>query len=854
MILNMPVRKSALLAGVASVLLCQPVFAAEQDSGSGKLDEIIVTAQKREENLQQIPISVSAISGVQAEFRGISEVKDISSLAPNVTVLQGTTNATAAVVTIRGIPTAGDESQGYDSPIGLYIDGVYVARSSAASNEVADIERIEVLRGPQGTLFGRNTTGGAVNFITREPGHDAKLKIRGGYGNFNLVQARVIADTGDIAPSLRMSFGFVYKRRDGTVDNLLQPDKALDPGAFRTIGARWATVVEPSSDFKFTNVFDYTKVKGIVSASQLSAVGDGVSRGTTTINGGVFNNVTPAPVGPYLAQAGTSIVQAGCPKTPSLVRQSAICSDGALPYTDKIFGDMARIEASLGGVKLRSTTAYRQWENEQTGTDLDGLGTINGAALGPSSTTLNGFPASVLQNVLQQPAGTAAFLASQPVFTSNLSLFQTVNSRNNHQFSQEFEIASKGADTFEWVLGAFYFHEAGSERNPQSFGFILDTNAAVFNTTNFGGAAPFLQSTNPARYRASLQNSTLAYSADGTSYAVYGQGTYRPDGKDGKLGITLGLRYTWDEKHLARSQNGATPFVLATDIALNDQRAKFKAPTGNLTIDYRATDEINLYARIARGYRSGGFNARQGTTATFGLQPFNNETIWSYELGFKTEFAGKLRINGAAFYSVYSNLQVVVPVPIQGSGSFGTAVANAGKATYKGFELEAQYQVNDIFSLDGNLGYTDKKFNEYNTLDDSAARKPTNIGSIVQPSYSPDWTANVAANARIPIGDDARANLRVAYNYTSSFFLFGNPITAPFIQQTKGDARGLLEAQLKLDGFKLGGLENVSLTLWGKNLTNKAYVVRSVDFGALGFAYNVYGEPRTFGATLDLVF
>lgn len=852
------VRKSALLAGIATIMISEPAFAAEaaaSGSDSVKLEEIVVTAEKREQNLQQIPISITAISAAQAEFRGITEVKDISSLAPNVTVLQGTTNATAAVITIRGIPTAGDESQGYDSPIGIYLDGVYIARSSAASSEVADIERIEVLRGPQGTLFGRNTTGGAVNFITREPGHDAMLKMRAGYGNYNLLQTRVVADTGDIGETLRMSFGFVYKRRDGTVDNLLQPSKASDPGAYRTTGFRWASVIEPSDSFKVTNVFDYTKVWGINTASQLAAVGDGVSRGTTTVGGGTFNNVTPGPVSQYLAQASTTITP-GCSKTPSLVRLSSLCEEGALPYTDKIFGDMLRIEARLGGVKVRSTTSYREWENIQTGTDLDGLGTINGAALGPSSTTLNGFPASVLQTYLLQPAGTAAFLASQPVFSSNLSLFQTVNERRNHQFSQEVELVSQDSDTFQWVLGGFYFHEAGTESNPQSFGFILDTNAAVYNSTNFGGAASFLQASNPARYRASLQNTTLAYKADGTSYAIYGQGTYRPDGKDGKLGITLGLRYTWDEKHMARSQNGPTAYSTAIDIALNDQKAKFRAPTGNLTIDYRASDEVNLYARVAKGYRSGGFNARQATNSAlnFGLLPFNNETIWSYELGFKTEFGRRLRLNGSVFHNVYSDLQVTVPVPIVGSASFGTAVANAGKATYNGFELEGQFQINDIFSIDGNLGYTDKKFNQYLTLDDSAAHVPTNIGSIVKPAYSPDWTTNIAINARFPIGGDAHATMRVGYNYTSSFYLFGNPITAPFIQQTNGEARGLVDSQLKFDGIRIGGLENVALTFWGKNLTNKSYIVRSVDFGQLGFAYTVYGEPRTFGATLDLKF
>jgi iron complex outermembrane recepter protein len=854
--LNSRKGRGLLLAGIATIFASSPALAqsASEAEDAGNLEEILVTANKREQNLQQAPLAITAISAVQAELRGVTEVKDIASLAPNVTVLQGTTNATAAVVTIRGIATAADESQGFDSPIGIYLDGVYIARSSAASNEVADIARIEVLRGPQGTLFGRNTTGGAVNFITREPGSEAMLKVRAGVGNYGLLQTRAIADTGDIGDGgLRMSFGFVYKRRNGTVDNLLESRNSRDPGSYRTIGGRWATVFEPRDNLKITNVFDYTKVRGVLPATQLAALGDGVPRGTTSVGGGVFNNTTPANVAGFFAQPTTTIVEPGCTLAPSLTRRDSLCSEGAFEYSDKIWGNMFRVEAGLGGVKVRSTTAYREWQNIQLGTDLDGLGTIRGAALGPPATTLNGFPAAILSGVLQQPAGTAAFLASQPVNTATFSLFQTDNVRKNKQFSQEIEILSQDADTFEWVLGGFYFKESGTEVNPQRFGFVLDTNAAVYSAANFGGAAPFLQPVNPARYRVALQNPTLAYSAEGTSYAIYGQGTYRPGGKDGQLGITLGLRYSWDKKRMARTQNGPTPFAGA-DIGFNDQRANFSAPTGNLTIDYRATDDVNLYARVARGYRSGGFNARQGVvTAALPLLAFDNETIWSYEAGFKTQFARKLRLNGAFFYNVYSDLQLATFSPTTAGGAaVGTVVGNVGKTSYTGFELEGQYQLNDIFSIDGNLGYTKIKFKEYNQPDSTG--NIGNIGSLVKPGYAPEWTASIAGTAKFPIGGDANATFRLGYNYSSDFFMFGNPIAAPFIQQTKGDARGLLDAQLKLDGFTFGGVQDVSLLIWGKNLTNKEYRVRSVDFGQLGFAYTVYGEPRTFGATLEVKF
>lgn len=841
----------ALLGSVSIAGLSVPAAAQDASEDDSAFGEIVVTAQKREQNLQEIPVSISAISGDQAELQGLNEVKDIAAVAPNVSVLGGTTNSAAAVVTIRGIPTPADESQGFDSPIGLYLDGVYLARSSTASFEVADIERIEVLRGPQGTLFGRNTTGGAVNFITREPGEEASLKLRGGYGNYNLNLLRASVDTGRIVgDTMKMTLTGLSKRRDGVVDNLLQPKDRLDPGGAKTTGLRWAWVFEPGENVKIKNILDYTKTTGVPQAQQIAAVGNGVPNPTVFVPG--FVNVTAAPVQQYLAQS--SIVQPGCGKDISRTRLDKLCLDQAGTSTDKIWGNLFRVEVDMGAATLRSSTAYREWRNTIRGSDLDGLGTIRGAVLGPSSTTFNGFPAAVITPIVG--AGAAAFLSTQPVPTATASLFQAKNNRNNNQFSQEIELVSNNDGGFNWVVGAFFFKEKGYEKNDQNFIFVLDTNQAVYNATNFGPVlAPILQANNPVRYRGSLQAATLGYRASGKSTAVYGQAEFRPGGQEGAFGATLGLRYTWDEKAMEVFQNGAAPYTNPVQIALNDKEAKFSDWTGHLTLDYRASDDVNLYARIARGYRSGGFNARQPTNvaANLGLLPFDNEVIWSYEGGVKAEFGGIARVNASVFFNDYSGLQLAVPIPISGGGSFGTQIDNAGKVQYTGFEIEAQLRPTDNIWFDGNVGYTHKKFKEYLTL--NAANQPSDIAAVVEPGYAPDWTAALAANARFPIGGDANLTARVGWTYISDYFMFGNPITAPFREETKGDARGLIDAQLRIDGVTLGNLaKDIGITFWGKNLTNKAYVGRSVDFGALGYAGTIYGDPRTFGVTLDLEF
>lgn len=236
-----------------------------------------------------------------------------------------------------------------------------------------------------------------------------------------------------------------------------------------------------------------------------------------------------------------------------------------------------------------------------------------------------------------------------------------------------------------------------------------------------------------------------------------------------------------------------------------------------------------------------------------GLNPFDNEVIWSYEAGVKAEFGGIARINASVFLNDYSDLQLNVPIPITGGGSFGTAVDNVGNVRYIGFEIEAQVKASDNFWFDGNVGYTNKNFREYLSL--NAANQPSDISDVVEPGFSPDLTGAVAANARFPIGGDVNLTGRVGFTYVSDYFQFGNPITAPFRDQTRGDARGLIDAQLRIDGISLGGFtKDIGITLWGKNLTSKDYVARSVDFGQLGFAGTLYGDPRTYGVTVDIEF
>lgn len=823
--------------------------------------EIIVSANKREQTLQETPIAITAVTAQQVELRGISETKDLSAIAPNVVVSGGTTNATAAVVTIRGIPTPGDETQGFDSPIGLYLDGVYLARQSAASFEVADIERVEVLRGPQGTLFGRNTTGGAINYITSRPGNEFSLKAKVGYGNYDRKLARLIVNSGDLG-GLRLGAGYVYKARDGVVDNLLEPRDSLDPGGYETHGFRVAMEAD-IGDILLTNIFDWTQTKGVPPANQLAAVGDGTFRPNVTIGGHQFAEVQPANVKGYLGLA--SVLEPGCPSplnAYSSKRLSKICNESDGVSTDKIYGNMTRLEWQGDSILIRSTTAFRWWKNRINGTDLDGMGTLRGPVFNQAA-LFNGMPANLIAFVLPpEQQAFAPIIAATPVQTIVQPLFQAFNQRRQKQFSQEIEIVGGTGTSLEWVVGGFFFKENGYERNPQNFGFVLDTNQAVFTDASFGPLGAGFRTANPARFRVIPQASTLGYRASGKSYAVYGQGTYRPGGADAPLGITLGLRYTWDEKKFARFQNGATPYTSPIDLELNTRSAKFSQPTGHVTVDYQPDSRFNLYAKVARGYRSGGFNARQSTqqdnpatpavNEEIALIPFGEEKIDSFELGAKMNL-GRVRLNLAAFHNIYKDQQVTVPIPIEGGGSFGTQVINAGKTKFTGFEAEASVEVTDHLMLDGSLGYVDIAIKQFPSADVNGVLR--NISSVLTPGVAPDTTASAGIAYTNQIGSgDARLTARVGWTYTSTQVFFPNPLTAPFQAETSSGARSLFNTQLRLDNLSIGNGPAFSVLLWGKNVTNKKYVSRSVDFGQLGFGTVIYGDPATYGIDVEFAF
>ena len=754
---------AALAAGVAAVALPSIARAQEAtagpDAGSGGLADIVVTAQKRSESLQRTPLAISAVSADTIETRRITDATGLNAVAPNLSTTTGPSSKGHLIIQIRGIGES-EPILTADSPIGVYVDGVIQGRSTGAIFELVDLERIEVLRGPQGTLYGRNTTGGAVNLITKKPSDDFGMELLGTYGNRNLWQGRVSVDTGDLGGSGFMAkLSYVHKQSDGYVDNL-NVKSSKDPGAYNTDAVRAALRFDRGGDFRFDYAFDWSETKGVAALAQLTAARQDIVD--------YFSQSA--------AYGGTDFI------APDADRLSEARPDVTGTF-DRNISHTATAEIDLGpDTTFRSITGFRKWRNRISNTDLDGNSGLQGLVVSPA-----------------------------PPGVKPIGLFAAENDRRQHQFSEEINLLGQIGDSIEYVAGAFYFREEAHERNPQTYTYVT-------SIPNVGLAGVNL-------------SNLVDYDTQNESKALFGQATYS---FTDELSLTAGVRYTWDDKKLIQR----APFV--RQLARSFSKFNYAA-----TLTWQATPDIMTYARIASGYKAGGFNPR---AVNDGYDP---ETVTSYEIGLKSEFFDRrLRFNGTLFYMDLKDKQLNQFVA--GTGGAASQTLNAGKADFKGVEIEIEALPFDGLRLNGAFGYVDRNFKELLAVDpaDNMVKDYSDIGKF---SYSPSTTAN--AGAEYSFGDVVGGTLSVRADYTYKSKVHYNVLPgapfSPFDADIAAPGYGLLDGRIMLANVPLGAGE-ATFSLWGKNLTNKVYRASGIDFGSLGFAVNIYGEPRSYG--LDVKF
>jgi len=758
-------RKPLVLAiGAALAGLTTSAFAADDPM---VLEEVIVTAEKRSESLQETPISISAFDAGMIDDLGISDLSDLNGLAPNFSLTPFPNSRSALVLFMRGV--GNNENQITQDPaVGVYMDGVYIGRSAGLASDVADLERIEVLRGPQGTLYGRNTTGGAVNMVTSKPRGTFGFQQTVSVGNYDMWKSVTKIDTdkiGDVAGK----FTYLTGERGGWVENTGKGDdfSSEEKDAGR-VAVHWDAAEKVTVDY----AYDFSNIDGVQNYYQIISVDPVVAQGTfvgSLSYNPLFSAIpgSPTPTEQATIDATAAGIVAGYQAAASSSRNSkGSWEEPADPSKTEIYGHSLTVSVDTEIGTFKSITAYRE---------LD-------------------------ENIDQDYSG-----------GSGIPTFHAQSEVGHQQSSQEFQLVGDAFNnTVHYVTGLYYYHETGKEQeftavNPSEYD---GTPASMFAT---GATVVENRSIN-------MKNSAVA---------LYGQATYdfTP-----ALSATLGARYTQDKREATKYfgntgidfDNLGTPL---SPITVSDSET-FSKFNPSVTLDYKLTDDIAVYGKVVTAYKSGGYNLRSGRDNF--TPPFDEENIVSYELGAKTELLDRrVRLNAAAFNSKYKDMQVQ-QIPSVSRPS-QTVVVNAGEASIDGFELDATARIVEGLTAMVGYGYTHAVFDE--VIDKSSPTSPTfgqDLASEYVMPYAPMHSYNATLDYVFPsIGV---GTLRGLLNYTWVDEQYGTGKNDD-IEGFKLDDRGILNARLALEEIGVGSDGSLATSLWIRNWENKAYYAHAVSFG-----------------------
>ena len=840
-----PLRTCAVLAGSLS-FMSATAFAQE-------LEEVVVTAQKRAQNIQNVPIAITAFTAEALKSKGITDIHALSNLTPNVNLDSGAPfsgDSSVLSASIRGIGQD-DFAFNLDPGVGVYLDGVYLARTIGANQNLLDVDRIEILKGPQGTLFGRNTIGGAINIVTHTPGTERHFTAQATTGRFN---RRDFAFTADlpITDKLLSSITVSSLVRDGyqksipfpsTVPFAVDPPNAYPKAGFDTStdrGGQNQQVIRgkllwlQSDNFSLTVAGDWQhQNQSSTAATVLSvqatpanifgflyntcisntpaALNDKVNGPAAFISPVVTNTTTgvcgPRAAGTGLAPGGAPLAGAGYVNkngnnlllsgSPRILWNFANTQTGSIDTTysngvsfakNDVFGTSITGDWSLGnGMQFKSISGYRQIRWD-VGIDLDGL------------------PEQIQE---------------------------VTDSQHQFQVSQEFQLTGSAfGDKLKYATGLYYFKEAGYVHDFVPFQGIL--------------------------YVYDIQNDV-----DTTSYAGYFHTDYA---LTDKFTVTVGGRYSKDKKKFIGGQadldgftykiSGCNPPSDPAFLHLNptippgvtcqqalgfpvpgqplryfpagENQQNFNVFTPTVGAQYQITDNVMVYGSWKKGFKSGGWTTRLSQPISSGTQAeFKPEIAKTGELGIKSELLDRrMLVNAAVFYTKYNGIQLNVqqgPSPV---------VQNAGDATIKGVEVEMQAILGGGFSFNLAGGYLDAKYTFINpdTLIPPDAKLPKTPKYKV--SFGPTYDLSLSNGA----------NMRFGVDYTRAAEIFNDSLNTPELRRPATSSLGAAIHYMAPD-------DNYEIVLGGTNLTNDRYLtVGSINLAA-GEKVGTYNAPKEWYLT-----
>ena len=851
--------RAYLLAGAALLALtgATPAFAQAQsdtpaapavvadpdpDTGGSQLQDIVVTATRRETNLQKTPISISVLNTQGLQDRHVLSLFNLADgTIPSLRIATFEARQSALTIGIRGIVPYDQNQTARDGGVGVYIDGVALGKTQGLNAALFDIERIEVLKGPQGTLFGRNTEGGALSLVSKAPTGVFDGRITAGVGNYGSYNTDVHVDLPSFY-NVALKLDGVYQHQDPTVKDPLTGSTGwnyYDRKGGR-IAARWKPVDGLTADF----AYDYAKDENTPQFSQLTNYNPNgytvgafsgttlVLPGTTTACGGTITaaqatagrQVCIAPRAPLVGvhPDRQKVADVGVPQQPSV---------------DITHGFSSNLRYQIDpAVELRSITAWRGVSTDQ----WDNSGGPERSSFAPSS---------------------------------NFSRY-SLSFLRQHQFSQEFQ-AVGSVPQFDYVAGAYYYTEHATEYAATPLSNLWNADGTAYtirspipgNANAISGANSGYQQYDPScnntlattvpQFANSCQFITRASQASDHNYSLFGNLTFTPAALGDVLHITAGGRWTKDKRHgtLYVVNNRADLRVAGTvsPFAFQNSISRFD-PMLNVAFD--ATRDVHLYAKYATGFRAGGANDR-----SLAFNAFGPEAVKSYEIGSKMDFWNhKARLNLAGYIMNRSNTQFDFDYyDTNGSsptnGSHIEQTINAGKSKIRGIEADLTVAPVQGLTLTGSYAYTYWKA--------PSAVNPLTPGAPAQQLYivyTPRNAASGAIDYNVPIGNgDATVRFHLDGNYASSQYSFQ-------LEPTKTEASFIMNGRLALADIAVSDHNKVTFAFWVRNLLDTTYVYRrsaansspvynygangqlvSTSYGGILGDYANFNPPRTWG-------
>ena len=772
-----PVGAATLLAVGAA-----PAFGAE--SGPLVIEEVIVTARKREESAQEVPVAITALSG---ELRNatIRNLTDLNGFAPNVQIDANPGRANGSSIIIRGISPTRVDDNSFDSPIGVMIDGIYLGTLSGQIIENFDLERIEILRGPQGTLFGKNTVGGVVNVVRSRPTGEMGARVKYTLGKWGQRELRTVLNTPVVEDKLAAKVFYTAIEGDGFLENTnLQQD--FPRKDFTNYGLTLLATPNDRLEALFT----------------IEKYNDDSDIGSPATNYNVPAGLVPPPSDPRSPDFSGGFT--ACIEGHTLCRTDLSIPDETtidVPNPASFDVDAYTLNLSYDvtdRLQLVSVTGYREMIEDRL-VDLDGA----------------------------------------------KGNYITIERDNDYeQLSQELRLEWTG-EKLSVVGGVYYWRSEFDQDWVTGGSFWFNLFGGVVSNPGllaacWGGAfAPIACDTGVPADDPGWQGpelTQLLYEDQVTkSIALFAQADYEfyPG-----LTLTLGLRWTDEEKNFIGAQSYLAPVSRAyvnNHPGFADLSQSWQEVSPKVGLSYQYSDDILLYASYSEGFHSGGFFGVNQNIRDFERDQYDPEYANSWEVGMKGQFLdNRMQLNSTFFYNDFKDKQEQSVQLDPDTKTVQTVFSNAASARYWGLEFELQFVVNEYVNLFATYGYLDAEYDDFVTdINPNDGVLLVEDATHLRPRNAPENTYGVGANAALPLGP-GELSLYAKYNFLDE--IETSLVNAEF---GRLDSRKYLNAQV---GYSW---RNMNVSLYGRNLTDEQYEVPAPI--ALLFAYGTVAPGSNWG-------